>query len=98
MWNLKCNNWSYWNRNEKLKEKFGSCTGKTLRRFTTKDSYILCITHNTESTVVCSLKLERWGSPLIQEKYLEEKPCDKRHPYYYYYYYLLNVGYLHLYT
>jgi len=27
------------------------------------------------------LKPERWGSPLFQEKYQEEKACDKRHPY-----------------
>jgi len=27
------------------------------------------------------LKRERWGSPLVQEKYQEEKACDKRHPY-----------------
>jgi len=27
------------------------------------------------------LKPERWGSPLVQEKYQEEKSCDKRHPY-----------------
>jgi len=27
------------------------------------------------------LKPERWGSPLVQEKYQEEKTCDKRHPY-----------------
>jgi len=27
------------------------------------------------------LKPERWGSPLIQEKYQAEKACDKRHPY-----------------
>jgi len=33
------NNWSHWNSNEKLKEKFGSCTRKTFDRFTTKDSY-----------------------------------------------------------
>jgi hypothetical protein len=33
------------------------------------------------------LKPERWGSPLVQEKYQGEKTCDKRHPYYYYYYY-----------
>jgi hypothetical protein len=39
------------------------------------------ITHNTESTAVWSLKPEWWGSPLIQEKYQEEKACDKRHPY-----------------
>ena len=27
------------------------------------------------------MKPERWGSPLVQEKYREEKACDKRHPY-----------------
>ena len=26
------------------------------------------------------MKPERWGSPLVQEKYREEKACDKRHP------------------
>jgi len=26
------------------------------------------------------LKRERWGSPLVQEKYREEKACDRRHP------------------
>jgi len=26
------------------------------------------------------LKPERWGSPLVQEKYQEEKACGKRHP------------------
>jgi hypothetical protein len=29
---------------------------------------------------VWSLKPERWGSPLVQEKYQEEKTRDKRHP------------------
>jgi len=37
-------------RNEKRREKFGSCTRKTFDRFTTKDSYTWNITHNTEST------------------------------------------------
>ena len=46
------NNWSHWNSNEKLKEKFGSCTRKAFHRFTTKDSYTWNITHNTESTAV----------------------------------------------
>ena len=46
------NNWSHWNSNEKLKEKFGNCTGKTFDRFTTKDSCTWNITHNTESTAV----------------------------------------------
>jgi len=27
------------------------------------------------------LKPERWGSPLVQEKYQAEKACEKRHPY-----------------
>jgi len=27
------------------------------------------------------LKPERWGSPLVQEKYQEEKACGKRHTY-----------------
>jgi hypothetical protein len=34
--------------------------------------------NNTESTAVLNLKPERWGSPLVQEKYQEEKACDKR--------------------
>jgi hypothetical protein len=38
--------------NEKVKEKFGSCTRKTLDRFTTKDSCTWNITHNRESTAV----------------------------------------------
>ena len=52
MYDYNSNNWSRWNSNEKLKEKFGSCTRKTLDRFTTKDSYTWNITHNTESTAV----------------------------------------------
>ena len=27
------------------------------------------------------MKRERWGSPLVQEKYREEKACDRRHTY-----------------
>ena len=46
------NNWSHWNSNEKLKEKFGTCTRKTFDRLTSKDSYTWKITHNTESTAV----------------------------------------------
>ena len=46
------NNWSHWNSNEKLREKFGNCTRKTFDRFTTNDSFTWNITHNTESTAV----------------------------------------------
>ena len=81
MYDYTSNNWSHLNSNEKPKEKFGSCTRKTFDRFTTKDSYTWNITHNTERTAVWSLKPERWGSPLVQEKYREEKACDKRTPY-----------------
>ena len=52
MYDHTSKNWSHWVSNEKLKEKFGSCTRKTLDRFTTKDSYTWNITHNTESTTV----------------------------------------------
>jgi hypothetical protein len=50
MYDYTNSNWSHWNSNKKLKEKFESCTRKTLDRFTTKDSYTWNITHNTEST------------------------------------------------
>jgi len=56
MYDCTSNNWSHWNSNKKLKEKFGNCTRKTLKR-------------------------ERWGSPLVQEKYQEEKAFDKRYTY-----------------
>jgi ABC-type transport system involved in cytochrome bd biosynthesis fused ATPase/permease subunit len=52
MYDYTKSNLSHWNCNEKLKEKFGNCTRKTLDRFTTKDSYTWNITHNTESTAV----------------------------------------------
>jgi len=52
MYDYTNNNWSHWNSNEKLKEKFGSCTRKTFDRFITKDSYTWNITHNTESIAV----------------------------------------------
>jgi hypothetical protein len=52
MYDHTSNNWSHWDSNEKHKEKFESCTRKTLDRFTTKDRYTWNITHNTESTAV----------------------------------------------
>jgi len=46
------NNLSHWNSNEKLKEKFGSCTRKTFNRFITEDCCTWNITNITESTAV----------------------------------------------
>jgi len=37
MYDCTSNNWSHWNSNKKLKEKFGNCTRKTFDRFTTED-------------------------------------------------------------
>jgi len=52
MYDCTSNNWSHWNSNEKLKEKFGNCTRKTFDRFTTEHSYTWNIIHNSESTAV----------------------------------------------
>jgi len=81
MYDYTSKNWGHWNSNEKLNAKFERCSRKTFDRFTTKDSYTWNITHNTESTAEWSLKPERWGSPLVQEKYQAVKVCDKRNPY-----------------
>jgi len=34
MYDYTSNNWSHWNNNEKLKEKFGRCKRKTFDRLT----------------------------------------------------------------
>jgi hypothetical protein len=52
MYDYTSNNGNHWNSNEKLKEKSGRYTRKTLDRFTTKDNYTWNITYNTESTAV----------------------------------------------
>ena len=52
MYDCTSNNWSYWNSNEKLKEKLGKCTRKTFDRFNAEASYTWNIAHNTESTAV----------------------------------------------
>ena len=52
MYDYTSNNWRHWNSNEKLKEKFGSCTRNTFDRFTTKDSHTWNITHGRGSTAV----------------------------------------------
>ena len=45
-------------------------------RLATEDTWN--IINNAESAAVWNLKSEWWGSPLIQEKYREEKAFDKR--------------------
>jgi len=42
---------------------------------------ILGTTHPIRKEGKYCLNPERWGSPLVQEKYQQEKVCEKRHPY-----------------
>jgi hypothetical protein len=49
MYDCTGNNWSHRNSNKRLKEKFGSRTGRTFGRCSTKDGCTWNITHNTES-------------------------------------------------
>jgi hypothetical protein len=44
MYDYTGKNWIQWNSNKRFKEKFGSHAGKTVNRFTTKDSYARNIT------------------------------------------------------
>jgi len=41
MYDYTSNNWSHWNSNQKLKEKFGRYTRKTFDRFTTRQLYLV---------------------------------------------------------
>ena len=82
MWNLKCTIipiiiGATGIVTRSLRKNLEAVLGKTFDRFITKDSSTWNITHNTESTAVRSLKPERWGSPLAQEKYQEEKPVTR---------------------
>jgi len=43
---------SHGNSKKRFKENFGSCTRKTLDRYSTKDRCTWNITHNTESAAV----------------------------------------------
>ena len=52
MYDCTSNNWSHWNSNGKLKEKFGNRTRKSFDTFITKDNYTWKLTHKTESTAV----------------------------------------------
>ena len=52
MYNHTSNNRSHWDSNEKLNEKFGSCTRKTFNRFTTKTA-ILGTSHIIRKVLQC---------------------------------------------
>jgi len=71
------NKWSRQDSNKMFKERFGTIRGKHL-------TFSYCtwnITQNTGSTMVRNLNPERWGSPLVQEKYVNQKykARDKKH-------------------
>ena len=52
MYDYTSKNWSHWNINEKLKEKFESCTKKTFGRFTIKTA-ILGTSHIIRKVLRC---------------------------------------------
>jgi hypothetical protein len=52
MYDYAKNIWSHWKSNEKLKETFGNCTGKTFDRFTTKTA-ILGTSHTIRKVLQC---------------------------------------------
>jgi hypothetical protein len=52
MYDYNSTKWSHQNSNKRFKEKFGSSTRKTFKRFTTKDSCTWNITHDIESTAI----------------------------------------------
>ena len=52
MYDYTSNNWIHWNSKEKLKEKFGSGTRKTVDRFTTKTA-ILGTSHIIRKVLQC---------------------------------------------
>jgi hypothetical protein len=52
MYDYTSNNWSHWNSNEKLEEKFGSCTRKIFDRLTTKDN-LLGTSHIIRKVLQC---------------------------------------------
>ena len=51
MYDYTSNNWSHWNSDEKLKEKFGNSTRTTFDRFTTKA--ILGTSHIIRKVLQC---------------------------------------------
>jgi len=52
MYDYTSNNWSHWNSNEKLKEKFGSCTRKTFDKSLQKTA-ILGTSHIIRKVLQC---------------------------------------------
>jgi hypothetical protein len=74
MYNYTNYNCSHWNSNEKLKDKCVSYTRKAKHSI---DSLQKTALLGTSSRIIqkvpqCEMKPERWGSPLVQEKYQEE--------------------------
>ena len=53
MYDHTSNNWSHWDSNEKLKEKFGSCTRKTLPTDSLQKKAILGTSHIIRKVLQC---------------------------------------------
>ena len=64
------NNWSYWNSNNGLRKNLKATSGKN-----SIDSLQKTALRGMSHTIRTVLQ---WGSLVLQEKYQEEKACDKR--------------------
>ena len=53
MYDCTSNNWSHWNSNEKLKEKFGTYTRKTFDRDSLQKTAILGTSHIIRKVLQC---------------------------------------------
>ena len=84
MWNLKCTIipgiiGATWIVTRSLRKNLETVSGKHSIDSLQKTA-ILGTSHIIRKVLQCeSLKPERWGSPPVQEKYQEEKACDKTH-------------------
>jgi len=70
------NNWSHQNSNKRFKEKEATPGKHSIDSL--QNAAKLGTSHNKESAAICNSKPERWGLPLVQEKYQGEKACDRR--------------------
>ena len=72
---LQCEAWSLSGGDHRWFKK------TTRKKCLWQETYISYNNNYMESIARWSLKPGWWGSTLVQERYQEEKACDKRHPY-----------------
>jgi hypothetical protein len=71
------NHWSHRNCNYRTKNNLETIPGKHSIDSIQKNSWTGNITHYEDSATITNLKLEWWGSPLVQEEMYQEKPVKR---------------------